>query len=307
MRAWQGTLLLGLAIVLWGTAFRAHAVGAEHAPPLAFAAIRALPAALVLAVLAVALGRRLTWRQSGWAALTGVLMVAVMLGGVCEAIPRAGASYTAVIFNSYPFFVVAVGAWALRERLSPVSLAGLCLGFAGIVVLILAQGGATGAEVLAGTAIAAAAAIAWGTGTIIVARLLRAGSGPDLLAFTAVQYLVGGVVLTAFALPAFAAVDWGSGDLWLAGAWASIGSSAIATVAFFAALRRMPAARASTWQFLVPTVAVAVEAVAGTLPGAVALVGMAISIAGVSIVFLGGPARTTAGAARTPRPQLRTP
>jgi hypothetical protein len=38
------------------------------------------------------------------------------------------------------------------------------------------------------------------------------------------------------------------------------------------------------WTFLVPVVAVAVEATRGRLPGAVATVGMAVTIAGVAIV-----------------------
>jgi drug/metabolite transporter (DMT)-like permease len=128
--------------------------------------------------------------------------------------------------------------------------------------------------------------VAWGAGTIVVARLLRSGDPPDLLAFTAVQHVAGGLVLVAFALPAAGEIDWGSGELWLAGAWVSIGSSAIATVAFFEALRRMTAARASTWQFLVPAVAVLVEALAGTAPGGLVLLGMAVSIAGVCVVSL---------------------
>lgn len=282
-----GTLLLGLAIVLWGTAFRAHAVGAESAPPLVFAAIRVVPAALLLVAVAWIGGQRLARRHAGWAALTGVLMVAVTLGGVCEAIPRAGPAHTAVVFNSYPFFVLIVGVWALRERMSPLGVIGLCTGFAGLVLLVSAQeDGVQGTNVVAGTAIAAAAAVGWGTGTIIVARLLRGGDEPQLLAFTAAQHVAGALVLVVLALPAAGDADWGSGDLWLAGAWVSVGSSAIAMVAFFEALRRMPATRASTWQFLVPTVAVLVEAATGAVPDAVVLVGMAVSIAGVCIVSL---------------------
>jgi drug/metabolite transporter (DMT)-like permease len=242
----------------------------------------------VLAALALALfaDRRVTGSQAGWAALTGVLMVAATLGGVSEAIPRAGAAQTAVIFNSYPFFVLVAGGWVLRERLSGLGVMGLCIGFAGLVVLVSSQAEAAGgpSAPVTGAAIAAGAAVAWGTGTIIVARLLRGEL--DLLGFTAVQHLAGAGVLVVAAVPSLGEVDWGSGELWLAAGWASIGSSAIATVAFFAALRRMTAARASTWQFLVPTVAVLIEAALGVVPGELMLVGMGISIVGVCVVSI---------------------
>ena len=49
-------------------------------------------------------------------------------------------------------------------------------------------------------------------------------------------------------------------------AWVSIGSSAIASLAYFTALRHVPATRASAWQFLAPVVAVAVEVGRGNAP-----------------------------------------
>jgi drug/metabolite transporter (DMT)-like permease len=292
VRAWRGALLLAAAIVLWGTAVRAHTVGADHAPALAFAAIRVLPAALVLTAVALAAGWGLSRRNAGWAALTGLLMVAVTLGGISEAIPRAGAAQVAVIFNTYPFFVLVAGVWVLRERLSRMGVAGLFAGFAGLVILVSSQAPSPGGahDLATGTAIAAAAAVAWGGGTVIVARLLKDGEdGFDLLSFTAVQHIAGGLVLALLALPLAGDVEWGSGELWLAGAWVSIGSSAVATVAFFAAMQLMTAARASSWQFLVPAVAVLVEALAGSVPNVPALVGMAVSILGVCMVSLSDP------------------
>jgi O-acetylserine/cysteine efflux transporter len=286
VRAWHGTLLLALAILLWGSAFRAHAVGAGHAPPLAFAALRVAPAALLLSALALVAGRGLTGHQAVWAAITGLLMVAATLGGVSEAIPRVGAAETAVIFNSYPFFVLVVGTWVLHERLSGLGVVGVCTGFAGLVVLVSTQSEAVGgpSDPVAGAAIAAAAAVAWGIGTIAVARLLR--GEVEVLAFTAVQHFAGGAVLIVAAIPVLGDVDWGSRDLWLAAGWVSVGSSAVASLAFFAALRRMTAARASTWQFLVPTVAVLIEGALGVVPERLALIGMAISILGVAVVSI---------------------
>jgi drug/metabolite transporter (DMT)-like permease len=283
--ALTGALLLGVAIFMWGTAFRAHAEALPHAPPLVFAAIRVIGAALVLSLIALLARRRLTRRQTLWAALTGVLMVALSLGGVSEAIPRAGADTTAVIFNSYPFLVLALGAWLLRERVAPAGFAGVLIGFAGLITLVLSQSAQEDAsDVLLGVAIAGTVAIGWGGGTVMVALLIRSGERVDLLAFAAVQHVVGAVLLVAVAVPGLGSTDWGSAELWAAASWVALGSSVAGTLAFFEALRHMTAGAASTWQFLVPTIAVLVEAATGHAPGALTMLGMGISIAGVFIV-----------------------
>ena len=72
---------------------------------------------------------------------------------------------------------------------------------------------------------------------------------------------------------------------------------AIASLAYFTALRLIPATRASAWQFLAPVVAVAVEVGRGNAPEAIVLGGMALVILGVAVVTA-APAR----AAPTPAP-----
>ena len=53
---------------------------------------------------------------------------------------------------------------------------------------------------------------------------------------------------------------------------------------FNAALSRWPSTRVYAWTFLVPVVAVVVEAFQGQLPGPAATVGIAVVILGVAIV-----------------------
>jgi drug/metabolite transporter (DMT)-like permease len=117
-----------------------------------------------------------------------------------------------------------------------------------------------------------------------------AGRDPrlDMLGFTAFQYIVGSlalaVLMAIYGHPQTA--DWGSAALWEAVAWVALGSSAAASICFNLALRRISAARATTWQFLAPVVAVVVEAARGNAPGGVVIVGMALAIGGVAVVSL---------------------
>jgi drug/metabolite transporter (DMT)-like permease len=87
------------------------------------------------------------------------------------------------------------------------------------------------------------------------------------------------------------ATDWGSGDLWAALAWVALGSSAIASLTYFGALRAIRAARAAGWQFLAPVVAVIVEIAYGAVPEPIVLAGMALVIAGVALATI-APARS---------------
>jgi drug/metabolite transporter (DMT)-like permease len=107
-----------------------------------------------------------------------------------------------------------------------------------------------------------------------------------MLGFTAAQYAVGApiLVIAAFAVKGLGGTDWANGDLWGPIAWLAIGTSALASFAFFAALKRMSADRVAAWQFVVPVVAVLVEIVRGSAPDRVVLGGMALAVAGVAMV-----------------------
>ena len=95
------------------------------------------------------------------------------------------------------------------------------------------------------------------------------------MGLTTGQYLAGGAVLLVISSVAEGrnGAEWGSGKLWLAVAFISIVGSALATVAYFGALRHLTATRVVTWGFLSPVIAVGLEIVLGHTPSAVVLVG----------------------------------
>jgi drug/metabolite transporter (DMT)-like permease len=66
--------------------------------------------------------------------------------------------------------------------------------------------------------------------------------------------------------------------------WLALGTSALGSLAFFSALKRVSADRAAAWQFVVPVVAVLVEIARGNSPDAIVLAGMILAVAGVAIV-----------------------
>ncbi len=78
--------------------------------------------------------------------------------------------------------------------------------------------------------------------------------------------------------------DWGRPSLIAQLAYLIIGGQLLVYVGFNAALSRWPSTRVYAWTFLVPVVAVLIQAVRGELPGAVATIGVAVVILGVAIV-----------------------
>jgi drug/metabolite transporter (DMT)-like permease len=284
-------LLLLVTIFFWGTAFRASAIAAEHAAPIMITALRAAPAAIVLVVAALLLRSRLPGRGLWLAtAVTGLLMVTLTLEGIAEGTARAGPGNAAILTNASPFFVLVLARIFLGERTSPVALLGLVAGFAGVVVMVSSQIGdvADTGDFVLGMCLALLGALGWAVGVLLTKGLFTRHPDLDMVGFTVGQYVVGGAaaVVLAFALEGTGGTDWGSGDLWGAVAWIAIGASAIATLTFFGALKRMSATTVTAWQFLAPVVAVVTEIVYGNTPDAVVLAGMGIAIVGVALVNL---------------------
>lgn len=283
------SLCLGTTVFFWATQYWAIEIAAPYASPIVITALRTVPAAFVLVGVALVLRCRLPPRHLlVVSAFTGLLMVALTLGGISEGAARAGGGNTAVLVNSSPFFIVLFGRMFFGERLSGLAAVGLAGGFAGVVMIVSPQlgSGDDTADVALGMGLALAAAIGWAVGTLIVKRLTDEDPTLDLIGLTALQYVVGGAVLVAIALgvePA-GATDWGSGELWGAILWISLGASALAYLTFYVALKRLRASTAGAWLFLVPVVAVIIDVGRGTVPGAVVLVGMALVVAGVALV-----------------------
>jgi len=281
---------LSVTVVLWGGSFHATAVGAEHTSSLTLSALRAGPAMLILLLaLPVARARLPSRRQWAAAAVTGLLMVTLATEALPLAVTRAGAGNTAVLVNTSPLFVALATVLFLRRRLSWLAAAGLVVGFGGVLMITAPQlGGSLDPGNLAlGMGLALVLSAGWALGMLIIKGVADRDPHLDMLGFTAAQYAVGAPILVIAALAnGTGGTDWTAADLWGSVAWLAIGTSAIASFTFLSALKRWSADRVAAWQFVVPVVAVLVEVVRGSAPGAVVLGGMALALAGVTLVNL---------------------
>jgi drug/metabolite transporter (DMT)-like permease len=80
-------------------------------------------------------------------------------------------------------------------------------------------------------------------------------------------------------------------------AYLAVGGSAVASMAYFASLKRLSATRVAAGQFLIPGVAVLVDIARGVSPTPIVALGMALTILGVALVNR-PPRRRAAGGVR---------
>ena len=170
---------------------------------------------------------------------------------------------TAVLIASVPFWSAGIEALLPGgERVRLTTVAGLAVGFSGIVVLVwpeLTSGGAAGRQFIAGVIALQLACLGWALGT---SYSKRRPSSADPLAVSTVQMLFGGAMLLAAAT---AAGEWGqlhfSARTLAAMVYLTIVGSMVAYTAYMYAIQHLPISIVSLYAYVNPLIAV----VLGTL------------------------------------------
>ncbi|MFF1920635.1 DMT family transporter [Streptomyces sp. NPDC058221] len=226
-------LITAIAPVAWGTNYYVTHAYLPAGTPLYGAAIRALPAGLLL--LAV---RRELPRGSWWwkAAVLGVLNMGGFFALVYVAAQLLPTSTASTIMASSPVAMMLI-AWALvAERPGLLPLSGAAAGIAGVCLMLLT--GSVSVDVR-GVLASVAAMLMSSLGYILAKRW---GAGVDVLASTSWQLIAGGLLL----LPLAAAVEGAppalDGPAVLGFGYVTVVATAVAFAAWFTGLRHLPAA-----------------------------------------------------------------
>jgi drug/metabolite transporter (DMT)-like permease len=189
----------GAVCIIWGTTYLAIKVCLETVPPTLMGGLRYTIAGALLLGLLVAMGERLPARTS-WPglALLGVLMIGVGNSGVVWAEVWIPSGITAVVVASTPFWMVGIEAlMPSGERPRPWQVAGLAIGFSGIVLLVwedLTAGGAQARNVIAGLAALQIASAGWALGSSYSRRHAR---HENALAAASFEMIAGGLAMLA--------------------------------------------------------------------------------------------------------------
>jgi len=285
---------MGVAFAaMWASAFTSARVIAVSAPPLATLSLRFLISGVLAVGLARALGQ--SWRLDRPRLVAvagfGLAQNTAYLGLNFVAMQWIEASLAVVIASSLPLWVAAAAALFLGERPGRLTLAGLALGFAGVIAVMAARIGA-GVD-LTGLALAVLGVMALTAATLLVRG---ASAGGDLLMIVGLQMLVGAASLGVLAglFEPWRPVEV-TPRLALAFAYTTLVPGLAATLTWFALVRRIGAVRAASFHFLNPFLGVATAAlVLGEALGPADIAGVAVIMAGILAVQR-GRIRTAAG------------
>jgi drug/metabolite transporter (DMT)-like permease len=246
--------------LIWGSTYLAIRFAIETLPPLLMAGARFLLAGTIMFTWAWLSGARPSRAHWIAGAIMGILLLAGGNGLVVWAEQSLPSSLTALLISMTPLWMALID-WlrpgGVRPSL-PVA-AGLALGFAGIVLLVAPweRGAGASALNLGGIALVLIASCSWAAGSLY-GRGAKLPASPVL--GTGIEMLAGGGVLLAAALLAGEAgqlhLDHVSARSGLAFVYLIIFGSIVAFTAYVWLLKHTTIARASTYAYVNPVVAV---------------------------------------------------
>ena len=273
-----------LFVVLWSTGFIGARYGTDDAADVAEAEAtqaQAIASVVLWGVAAATSAPSIDGRGIGWAAVSGLGMHAVYLGGVFLAVSWGMPSGVgALIAGLHPVITTVSARLVLGEQMTRRQWLGVSLGFAGVIVVVVdrtragVDGLGTGALVAAGLSV-----LGMSIGTLVQRRH---GLRMPLLRGTAVQYAASSIALFA-AVGLYEGFEFeGTRRAWFALAWA-IGVLSIAAVLIMLwLLQRHAAAKVSSLFFLTPALSALEGALLfGERLGGLAMVGLVVALVGV--------------------------
>jgi drug/metabolite transporter (DMT)-like permease len=285
-------IALAALALIWGYTWVPLKIGVAYSDPFVFAALRTLPGGLLLLALTAAVGRPVRPKAVGLTALLGVLQTSGFMGLTIAALVTGGAGRTAILANTWQFWILLMAWPILGERLRGAQWLSVLLALGGLVLIIepwKLHGVLSALLALAG-------ALCWAAGSM-VAKVLRKRHEVDLLSLTAWQVLFGSIPLVLLAIFVGGRWPvWSGGFIWSL-AFTLVGASVVASFLWLYVLQEMPASIAGLGTMGTPVVGLLASwAQLGERPTALEIVGMIAILAGMGILF----ARAAKGAAPGP-------
>ncbi|WP_432560633.1 EamA family transporter [Granulicoccus sp. GXG6511] len=270
----RDVLLTTIAPITWGSTYFVTRQWLPADIPLTGAAIRALPAGLILLLIARKLPEgEWWWRTAIISALTvGGFFILIYVAGI-----RLPSGVAATLMAASAVVMLVFARLLLGERAGPIRYAG---GVAGVLGVALLVGGASSGLDPLGLMAALLAMISTTLGFVLVKRW-RPPAPP--LTFAAWQLTLGGLMIVPFALALEGPPPAMDAPAVLGFAYLVLIATALAYAAWFTGLRRLPAGTVGLIGLLNPlSGALLGTLAAGEVLTPIQLVGAVIILAGVA-------------------------
>lgn len=250
--------------IVWGSTYLAIRIGVQDLPPALFAGSRFFISGIAMYLFARATGRSIPYTKTDLRrlAIVGIFLLVGGNGLVVWSEQWVHSGLAALIIATVPLFMSSIDSLTPGgHRLSRIGWAGIVIGFAGVGVLVSPSLGLSGAETikLEGVIGLVAASFFWSVGSVYSKHRQVKG---DIVAATGLQMLFGGTVLSIIGIS--------TGELGtlqptvdglLALLYLIIFGSIIGFTSYAYLLRHVPPAKASTYAYVNPIVAVILGAI----------------------------------------------
>jgi len=247
-RGW--VLFVALALI-WGVPYLFIRVAVQEMSPATLVFLRTAPAALLLLPLALRRGRlRAVFARWHWVLALALAEFTIPWLLVSHAEQRMTSSMAGLLIATVPLMVAAIARFGpAREHLGVRRLAGLLVGFGGVVFLV---GLDLGTLDLLAVVEVMVAALLYAAGPFIISD--RLAGVPSIAAATA------GLAFTAVVYSPFVVIDPPTGlstDAIVSVAVLAVACSALAFVLFFWLIREVGPSRSTVFTYINPAVALA--------------------------------------------------
>lgn len=243
-------LVLGIAFALmWSSAFTSARIIVSAAPPLSALSLRFLVSGLLAIGIGCLLGQSLKLTRSQWKAtfIFGICQNSIYLGLNFIAMQRVEASVAAIVASTMPLIVAFLGWVIFSDKLKPLIIIGLVLGFSGVLIIMNTR--IQNINDLGAISLCVLGSISLAIATLSVKN---ATSGGNLWIIVGYQMIIGSMALLPFAL-LFEEIQvvW-SFKLIIAFFYTTLIPGLLATWTWFVLVSKVGAVKGATYHFLNP-------------------------------------------------------
>lgn len=285
MMNWRTALAIAATVIFWASAFAGIRAGLASYSPTGVALLRYLTASVVLALYAWITRMPLPRRQD----MPGMAMIGFVGFSFYNVALNAGeqqisAGTASLLVASAPIFVALFAVSFFRERLRGWAKVGILLSFVGVAIISISPGEQL--EISFSALLVLAAAIAQAVYSVAQKPYLRRYSA---LQVTAYAVWFGTLFLLVFSPQLWREMQTATTTATVSVVYMGLFPGAVGYVSWSYVLAQLPAAKAGSFLYLIPIVAIGIAWIwLGELPAPAAVWGGLLILAGVILVNIGG-------------------